>query len=223
MMSGVVDLAASTPHDPFRWIGGHILAIIQQTRIHTDPTPNRHRFRCSQLSVQAELVEVMLDLVLVLEQPISARLVEQRLADDLAGGLAVDVEKGLVVQVVNFDHCGVEPDRVDDSQVVDLVLRNHPGADRVEDAVRDRRLHGSHQDVGIFFVLHGDIAHHDGGRANLDIAAQDGEGPGMTLDLVADQVRQGLADRTVQLADDDLGLGTQMILRAFDQCLSRPQ
>ncbi len=63
----------------------------------------------------------------------------------------------------------------------------------------------------------------DGGRANLDIAAQDGEDPGMTLDLVADQVRQGLADRTVQLADDDLGLGTQMILRAFDQCLSRPQ
>jgi hypothetical protein len=36
----------------------------------------------------------------------------------------------------------------------------------------------------------------------------------MTLDLIADQVRQGVADRTGQLADDDLGLGTQMILRA---------
>jgi hypothetical protein len=43
----------------------------------------------------------------------------------------------------------------------------------------------------------------------------------MTLDRVADQVRQGLADRTGQLADDDLGLGSQMILRAFDQCLTR--
>ncbi len=63
----------------------------------------------------------------------------------------------------------------------------------------------------------------DGGRANLDIAAQDGEDPGMTLDLVADQVRQGVADRPVQFADDDLRLGTQMILRAFDQCLPRPQ
>jgi hypothetical protein len=52
----------------------------------------------------------MLDLVLVLEQPINARLVEQRLADDLGGGLAVDVEEGLVVKVVNFDHGGVEPE-----------------------------------------------------------------------------------------------------------------
>jgi hypothetical protein len=69
----------------------------------------------------------------------------------------------------------------------------------------------------------GGVAHHDGGRADLNIAAQDGEGPGMTLDLIADQVRQGVADRSVQLADDDLGLGTQMILRAFDQCLTRPQ
>ena len=51
---------------------------------------------------------------------------------------------------------------------------------------------------------HGDLAHHDGGRANLDIAAQDGEDPGMILDLIADQVRQGVADRTGQLADDDL-------------------
>src|SRR5208337_2636216 len=155
-----------------------------------------------------ELVEVMHNLILVLNQLVNARLVEQRLADDLGGGLAVDVEKGLMIQVVNFDHGGVEPDRVDDSQVVDLVLRNHPGADRVEDAVRDRRLHGSHQDVGMLLVLHGDLAHHDGGRANLDIAAQDGEDPGMTLDLIADQVRQGVADRTGQLADDDLRLGT---------------
>ena len=45
----------------------------------------------------------------------------------------------------------------------------------------------------------------------------------MILDLIADQVRQGVADRTGQLADDDLRLDTQMILRAFDQCLTRPQ
>ena len=50
-----------------------------------------------------------------------------------------------------------------------------------------------------------------------------GEDPGMTLDLVADQVRQGVTDRTIQLANDDFWLGTQMILRAFDQCLARPQ
>ena len=49
----------------------------------------------------------MLDLVPVLEQPISARLVEQRLADDLGGGLAVDFEEGLVVKVVKLDHGGV--------------------------------------------------------------------------------------------------------------------
>ncbi len=38
-MSRVVDLAASTPHDPFRWIGMHILAVAQQTTTHTDSTP----------------------------------------------------------------------------------------------------------------------------------------------------------------------------------------
>ncbi len=102
----------------------------------------------------------MLNLILVLKQLVNARLVEQRLADDLGGGLAVDVEEGLVVKVVKLDHGGVEPDRVDEPQVVDLVLRNHAGADRVEDAVRERRLHGSHQDVGILLVLHGDLAHH---------------------------------------------------------------
>jgi hypothetical protein len=57
----------------------------------------------------------------------------------------------------------------------------------------------------------------------VDIAAEDGEDHEMTLDLIADQIRQGVADRTVQLADDDLRLSTQMILRAFRQCLIRPQ
>ena len=61
-MSGVVDLAASTPHDPFRWIGGHILAIIQQTRTHTDSTPEPTPTFCSQLSVQAELIELRNDM-----------------------------------------------------------------------------------------------------------------------------------------------------------------
>ncbi len=98
-----------------------------------------------QLSLDPELVEVLLHLVLVLEQPVNSRLVLQGLADDLGSRLAVDVEESLVFEVVNLDHGGIELDRVDDSQVVDLVFGNHPGADRVEHAMGDRRLHGSHR------------------------------------------------------------------------------
>ena len=48
-----------------------------------------------------------------------------------------------------FDHGGVEPDRVDDPQVVDLVLGDVAGADGVEHAVGDGGLHGAHEDVGV--------------------------------------------------------------------------
>jgi hypothetical protein len=43
-----------------------------------------------------------------------------------------------VVQVVGVDRGGVEPDRVDDPQVVHLVGGDVAGADGVEDSVRDR-------------------------------------------------------------------------------------
>ena len=72
-------------------------------------------------------------------------------------------------------------------------------------------------------VLDGDLADHDRRRANLDVAVEDGEDPGVALDLVADQVGQGVADRAVEFADDDLRLGTEVVLRALDQRLARPQ
>ena len=53
-----------------------------------------------QLSLDAQVVEVVLDLVLVLQQPVDRRLVAHGLADHLGGRLAVDVEEGLVVEVV---------------------------------------------------------------------------------------------------------------------------
>src|SRR5262249_6811337 len=87
-----------------------------------------------------QVVEEVGDLVLVLQQPVDGRLAAHRLADDLGGRLAVDVEERLVVQFVLVDHRGVEPDRVDDPQVVDLVAGDVAGADGVEDAVGDRRL-----------------------------------------------------------------------------------
>ena len=48
------------------------------------------------------------------------------LSDDLGGRLAVDVEEGLVIELVDLDHGRVEPDRVDDPQVVGLLLGNVP-------------------------------------------------------------------------------------------------
>ena len=107
------------------------------------------------------------------------------------------------------EHRGVEPDRVDDAQVVDLVAGDVAGADGVEHAVGDRRLDGAHQDVGVLAALDRDLAHHHRGRLDLHVAAEDREDLGVPLDLVADQVGQGVADRAVQLADDDLRLGAR--------------
>ena len=72
-------------------------------------------------------------------------------------------------------------------------------------------------------VLDRDLADHDGGGPDLDVAVEDGEDPGVPLDLVADQVGQGVPDRPVELADDDLGLGGQVVLGPLDQRLARPQ
>src|SRR5205823_1977901 len=72
-------------------------------------------------------------------------------------------------------------------------------------------------------VLDGDLAHHHRGRANLDVAIQDGKDPGVPLHLVADQVGQRMTDRAVQLADHDLRLGAEMVLGSLHQRLARTQ
>ena len=87
-----------------------------------------------------------------------------RLADDLGGRLAVHAEEGLVVELVGLEHRRVEPDRIDDPQVVDLVLGDVAGADGVQHAVGDRRLDGAHQDVRVLLALDRHLAHHHGIR-----------------------------------------------------------
>src|SRR5262249_17745224 len=67
----------------------------------------------SELAFQPQLVEVVLDLVLVLQEPVDGRLAAHGLADDLGGGLAVDAE---------------QPDGVDVAQVVRLLFGKVAGA-----------------------------------------------------------------------------------------------
>ena len=51
----------------------------------------------SQISLNPKFMKVVLYLVLILQQPVDRRLIAHRLADDLGGRLAVDVEKCLVI------------------------------------------------------------------------------------------------------------------------------
>ena len=53
----------------------------------------------SQLPLHPQLMEIVLHLVLILEQPLNRRLIPHRLADDLGSRLAMDVEKRLVVDL----------------------------------------------------------------------------------------------------------------------------
>src|SRR5258708_29140277 len=75
-----------------------------------------------EVAVQALLMEVVNHLSLVRQEPIDRRLMPHGLAYHLGGRLAVDVEEGLLVDLIHFRHRGVEPDGVDDSQVVGLLL-----------------------------------------------------------------------------------------------------
>ena len=45
----------------------------------------------------------------------------------------------------------------------------------------------------------------------------------MPLDLVADQVGQGVTDRAIKFADDDLWLGAEVVRVPFDKSLAGPQ
>jgi hypothetical protein len=51
----------------------------------------------------------------------------------------------------------------------------------------------------------------------LHVAVEDGEDLGVPLDLIAEEGGEGRADGAVQLADDDLGLGTEVIECALDE------
>jgi hypothetical protein len=68
-------------------------------------------------------VEIVRDLFLILQQPVDRRLVTHRLSYGLGSRLAVHVKEGLVVKVIHFQNAWVEPDRVGDPEVVDLVPR----------------------------------------------------------------------------------------------------
>ncbi len=132
----------------------------------------------------------------------------------------MDVEQHLVVELLLLDDDGVEPDRDDDAEIVDLVLRDVAVAHRVEHAVGGRRLHGAHQDVGVARVLDRDLAHHEGRRAHHDVGVEDRQHARVALDLVAQQRAEGGAHRAVHLADRHLRLRGRSRRSAGYQCLA---
>ena len=73
----------------------------------------RRKWRClatvrvdakSQLPLDPQFVEIVLNLILVLQQPVNRRLVAHRLLDRLGSRLAVYGEEGLVVEVGDIGH-----------------------------------------------------------------------------------------------------------------------
>ncbi len=75
-----------------------------------------------QFSLDPQFMEIVRDLFLILEQPVDCRLTANRLLDGLGRRLTMHVKEGLVVEVVHFQNGRIKPNRVDDSQVVDLIL-----------------------------------------------------------------------------------------------------
>ena len=86
----------------------------------------------------------------------------------------------------------------------------------------NRCLYGSHQDVGVFFIVNCNLADHDGGWSDLDVAIENCEDLRVTLGLVSDHVGDCESDGTVEFTDDYFGLGCGPRLGGLYECFTRP-
>ena len=162
---------------------------------------------------------------LILQQPVDRRLPAHRLAERLRRRLPVRFEQPFVIDLVGVQHARVEPHRHDDPQVVRFLLRDIAGPHRVEYPVRDPRLHRTHQDIRVLLAVDGHLADHQRRRPDLHVAVEDREHARVTFGLIADEIGDREADRTVQFADDDFRFGREIRRAAlrFIQGFAGPQ
>ena len=66
-------------------------------------------------------MKVVLDVVLVLQQPVDGGFVVHRLANRFGGGFAISLEEDVVIKIGRVYHARVEPDGDVDPEVVVLV------------------------------------------------------------------------------------------------------
>ena len=116
----------------------------------------------------------------------------------------------------------VEPDRHDDADVIRLGLRNGTLANAVEHGIRDRSLHGAHEDVRVAGVGSGVFAHHQRGGPHLHVAVEDRPDPGMPLHLITDEVGDGIAHGAVEFTDHHLRLRRAPCLVGLHERLAGP-
>ena len=104
----------------------------------------RHK---SNLPVKSQLVEVVSNGVLILQEPVDRRLVAHRFFDYFRSCLAVHFEQTFMIYfpLRNRQDTRVEPDGIDDAEVIHFLLGNIPGTNRIKDAMRDASLHRAHE------------------------------------------------------------------------------
>ena len=161
-------------------------------------------------------MEGMGDRVLVFEKPIDSGFLAHRFANRLGHGFAMGAEQDLVIDLF-LGHSRIEPDRDNDAQIVGFLLGDITGSHGIEDSVGDSRLHGTHEDVRVFVVGDGDLADHDGDRADLDITVKDCEDLGVSLALITHELSDRLSDGAIKFTDDDFGFGGRPSGFIFDQ------
>ena len=63
--------------------------------------------------------------------------------------------------------------------------------------MRDRSLDRPHQNVGVFFVVDRNLAHHHRGWLDLNIAVEDRKDLAMPFGLIPDELSDRKSDRSV--------------------------
>jgi hypothetical protein len=146
----------------------------------------------------------MLDRILVLQKPIDVGFVVHGFGNRFGGRFAIGPEQDFgIVLFVNDRR--VEPNRDDDSDIVDDSLGDISVSNRVQNPVGDRSLDRAHEDIGVLLAVDGDLADHHGDGTDLHIAVEDRIDLGVSFRLVADHVGDREADWAIEGSDDYLG------------------
>jgi DNA polymerase III epsilon subunit family exonuclease len=152
------------------------------------------------------VVHAVLDLVTVGDQFVHRRLAGHRPRNGQFGRLVVGAIEVFHVEVGILDGIRVQPHEVDDDQFVYQILRNDAFRHAVDDRVGGGRLDDAAEQFDGTRILDGHLGHHHRGRFGHLVAVAHGEHAGVAGGL-AHHLGKGLADRTVDRADDDFRHG----------------
>jgi len=144
---------------------------------------------------------------------VSSGLAGHGVGDGHLGGFVIELIDLLVV--LGFP---VDENAADDDEVFGLVLGNDAGFDLVGDRLGDGGLGGAEHLDGLLGTLDRDLRDQNGRGLDGQIGREDGEEIRVAFALTRQSVGEGVADRAVLAADEQINV--RDLVAFADQCLA---